>query len=209
MVKQVTHCFEEKLKEAIAQIEAKSPIEIVPVIVKRASAYTAWSYVYGFIFAYLPARLAAGSLPIWSVWSLFIDALFWFTLGTAIAFVLRSRSVFSMLIPVDLKHERALQLSESLFLNEGVHETKDRLGVLIAVFEFEKSVVVLADKGFSPHIESEYWSKLGKTLAQDFNRKKPGDEFFQALNEIEETIIPHFPHRSENTNEISDALRKK
>jgi len=209
MVNQITHDFEEKLKQVIAQIEAKSPIEIVPVIVKRASAYSAWSYVYGYIFAYLPARLIASSLPLWSLWTLLLDALIWFALGAAIAFVLRRLSILSLLIPLDLKHERSLQLSESLFLNEGVHETKDRLGVLIAVFEFEKSVVVLADKGFAPHVKSEYWSNLGKTLAQDFNRKRAGDEFFQALKEIEETVIPKFPHRGENTNEISDDLRKK
>ncbi len=209
MVSKITLNFEEKLKDVIEKIEAQSPIEIVPVIVKKASAYTAWSYVYGYIAAYIPARIVASYLPLWSLWTLFLDAMIWIALGAAIAFVLRRLTLFSLLIPVELKHERALQLSESLFLNEGVHETKDRLGVLIAVFEFEKSVIVLADKGFSPHVTSEYWSNLGKILAQDFNRNKAGDEFFQALKEIEKTVMPHFPNKGENTNEISDSLRKK
>ncbi len=205
----LTHDFEDKLKSFISTFEEKTPIEIVPIIIKKASSYTAWSYVYGFIASYMPARLISHYLPFWNLWTFIIDAFIWFFLGALFALVLRRVRFFSRLIPVGLKRERTMQMAESLFLNEGVHETRQRLGILIAVFEFEKAVLVLADRGFYPHVKSDYWTKLGATLAKDFDHEKPGDEFFEALHEIERDVAPHFKLEGENKNELSDKLRKK
>lgn len=205
----ITLDFETKLKAQIERIEAASALEIVPVIVQRASTYASSFLVSGLLLSYLPARLIANRLPVWGVTTYLIDLVVWFLLGVVFALSLGKAKIFARLIPQSLKRESTLQMAESLFLREGVIETKLRLGILIAVFEFEKSVIVLADKGFNGVVPSEYWKKLGVTLAQDFNRKRPGDEFFEALTEIEQQVAPKFKHDPNDTNELADDLRKR
>lgn len=205
----VTDDFEKKLKAHIEKLEDQSPIEIVPVHVKRASGYTAWSLVYGLALSYLPSQMIGIYFPFWGGGVILLDFVVWLLLGLFLGMILRSLNFFSLLIPSDFKRQRVEEMANSLFLREGVHETKDRLGILIAVFDFEKSSVILADKGFNEHIKPEYWSELGALLAKDFNRNKAGDEFLQALHDIEKKIAPHFKHSGENKNEISDDLRKR
>lgn len=202
--------FEEKLKAHIAEIEAKSPVELVPVIVKKADDYHAWSLVFGFVFAYFPASLLSRYLPIWSIYSVAVEGLMWILLGVFLAFVLRKApGLLSRLIPKPHLQEMALERAESLFLHEGVNETRERLGILIAVFEFEKAVIVLADRGFNGHVSPDYWPRLGSTLAREFSHDKPGDEFFQVLHEIEREIAPKFKVKGDNPDELSNELRRK
>ncbi|MEZ4815614.1 MAG: hypothetical protein R3A80_10480 [Bdellovibrionota bacterium] len=201
--------FEEKLKAYISEIEDKSPIEIVPVIVKKADSYTKVSFVGGLLLAYMPSLFLASFLPLWDSLVYGIDFAIWFFLSLLFSFVLRKLPFFSFFVPKFIQQQKVLQKAESLFLHEGVFETQERLGILVAVFEFERSVMVLADKGFNGHVESGYWSKLGATLANDFNHKNYGEEFFKALREIDREITPKFKHSGDNPNELSDDLRKR
>jgi uncharacterized membrane protein len=205
----LTDEFEKKLKSQIESIESKSPIEIVPAIIEKASDYTSWSIILGLILAYVPSRMIAHGLPIWSSYVLLLDALIWLVLGFFIAFVLRKLGLYTYLAPKSLLQMKAVEKAESIFLREGIFETKKRIGILIAVFQAEKSVIVLADKGFNDLVAKDYWARLGATLAKDFNCNKPGDEFFEALKEIEHNVAPKFKLDGENPNELSDDLRKK
>ncbi len=205
----ITTEFEAKLKSYIEEVESKSPIEIVPVVIKKSASYTQSSIIWGMVLSYIPVLLYSHYIPFWGSMTLSLDCFLWLSLSFLIAFILRRAPFFNKLLPRSLMHKRCMQMAESLFLSEGVFETHQRLGILITVFEFEKTVLVLADKGFNEHIAKDYWPKLGATLAKDFNRAKVGDEFFEALKEIQRDIAPHFKITGENPNELSDELRKK
>lgn len=202
--------FEKLLGERIQKIEGKSSLEIVPVIVKKASSYFAWSLVHGLVLSYLitdSLSYTKFQIPNFSIAGPIVFVL----LGLLIGFTIRHLKIFRFLIPNKTKQERALTMLHALFANEGVFETKKRLGILVVVFEFEKIVLVMADKGFNSTVEPKFWNELGIKLASDFNSKNPGNEFFEALDSIEKEIVPKIkvPENSVHENELSDHLRKR
>ena len=211
MVNKTTEIFEKKLQVAIEEIESQSHIEIVPVITQRASNYYAWSLVFGLVTSFVILLFA--KFFFWNLWhslSFVYDLPVFVLLGYLLAYLIRQSPLFRFLVPRNLQRQRTVTQSEAYFATERVFETKHRLGILICVFEFEQTVLVFADKGFEGIVESDFWRKLGVTLAKNFDAKNPGEEFIEALFEIKSKILPHFDSvKDAHTNELPDNLRKK
>jgi uncharacterized membrane protein len=211
MVNKITETFEKKLQVAIDEIESQSHIEIVPVISKRASNYYAWSLVFGLITSF--TLLLIVKFFFWNFWhslSFVYDLPVFILLGYFFAYLIRQSPLFRFLVPRNLQQQRVITQSEAYFATERVFDTKNRLGILICVFEFEQMALVFADKGFDGIVENDFWKNLGGTLAKNFDTQNPGEEFIEALFEIKNKVLPHFNSVEDaHVSELPDHLRKK
>ena len=111
----ITKEFEAKLKSYIEDIESKSPIEIVPIIVKKSASYTQSSIIWGMVLSYIPVLLYSHYIPVWGTMTLSMDCFLWLTLSFLIAFVLRRAPFFNKLLPQSLMQKRCMQMAESRF----------------------------------------------------------------------------------------------
>lgn len=202
--------FAPALKKRISEIEAVSAIEIVPVHFKKAKSYLEWTLFCSAILSYLIYELLWFYVgDAWLAWTLYMKALSFICFFLSFCFIFKKTNLLCYFIPKHILWEACSTLASLTFLREGIFETRDRSGILICVFEFEKKVIVLADKGFHDLVEENYWKTLAQKLAQDFNRHKVGNEFFEALTYLEKEIAPHFPRRIDDTNELKDDLVRK
>lgn len=201
---QVSKEFQSKIKERIQEIEKKTSVEFVPVIVSECSEY---------LFFRLMICFQMTAIAVLLLWRYGEGAHFWLgafvAVGVAVlTFLLVSwRPLLTRILPQRLKHAETEDAAYRVFLKEEIFLTKERTGVLIFISELEKSVFLLADKGLREKVPDREWKELGEILARDFKKKSAGQTFLEALNSLATRLAPHFPPREVNLNELPDELR--
>jgi len=91
-----------------------------------------------------------------------------------------------------LKHFRAL----------GMHETKDKTGVLIFLCVRDRAFHIVADEGIHTKIHQEYWDALAETMARHFKTEKFCEGICYAVKEIGVLLAKEFPIAEGDTNEL-------
>jgi putative membrane protein len=204
-MKWITEDFQKNLGEKIKSFESKTSIEVVPVVAARSSSYL-WPRLFLalanaviFHFSYSSMTLAAYT---WTNFFIFLGFFVFFF------FLWNFSPLFRWVFPNNLMMREVEKKALQSFCMEEVFNTRARTGILVFVSILEHKVFVLADKGFTGKVQSDFWPKLGMELAKDFSAHKPGESFFQALEKFIQEVAPHFPANPENPNELPDTLRR-
>ncbi|MBP7844083.1 MAG: hypothetical protein KA116_04660 [Proteobacteria bacterium] len=199
--------FKKKLEEQIQLIENESAVEIVPVFVERSSDYIDFRRFYALLlmllFLLMERFLPVGSGSIFSDWGLA-------TLLSTLAFFFWDYCPQYLLpaIPKEERFKRVYQGANASFVKNEVFATRQRSGILIYISLLEKSVLILADKGFKNKVPDTLWTELSQSLAQDFDAENPGHSFFKALDSFKGKFQSIFPREADDPNELPDNLRE-
>jgi putative membrane protein len=202
-----TEGLQARVKTKIEELESKTSVEFVPVIVERSNSY----FLFRLTCCALTA-LAAQSL-IHAFGGISESHLLNTTLSLAVgllAFPFFSMPpVFRFLAPKRLRQIEVEEGAQLAFLREQVFQTQARTGVLIYISELEHEVFVLADHGLLKVMSPEEWSQIGSQLAQELAHSTAETLVFTSLDLVAQRLAEHFPARSNNENEISNELREK
>lgn len=196
--------FLDVVRGRIQELERKTSVEFVPVMVERSATY-AW--VSGLVFVVF--FIVTNELLLW----LSVDLTSWqrlpmsFSAGALLGLLSNRTSICRWIVSPHEMNEEVEEMAHRVFLKEEVFATKARSGLLLLVSKLERKVFLLADKGLLAVMPGDYWKDLGMRLAADFNAKKPGETFLSALNELAPQLSEKFPPASENLNELSDHVR--
>jgi len=199
-----TKLFIQRIEEKIADLESKSAVEIVPVLVERSAHYYEMRIVWGLTFLFLSRELFS-LLGHWDVWTQALGCILVFSLSQLLFLW---PAFLRFFVPKRLRNFEVQETAHLCFLKEEIFATKNRTGLLIFISELEKGVFVLADKGLTAQFPSQYWAELGLKLAKDFSSNKAGDVFLEAIAEISPKLIQDFPVKDQDSNELSNNLRR-
>jgi putative membrane protein len=204
--KLVPDAFRRKLEDEIALIEKESSVEIVPVFLKASSSYVGFRRFYSlilFILLLLVERLfhlaPASILLEWGIPLLFSMGAFFYWEYYPEHLV--------PLVPQGQRWAKVQRRAREAFFEHEVFNTRARSGILIYVSFLEKSVLLLADKGFQAHIPEKVWMELSEQLAADFDAENPGHSFLRALDSFRGKFAQSFPRSENDRNELHDKLR--
>lgn len=204
-----------RVRAAIADVEARTSGEIVPVLVDRSDAYdvavwrgAAGAAVLGLAVALLVLQLYSGWGLGWlfSAWGTAIVAL---TAGTAGAFAtafvpaLRRRLAGENHL-AERVHDRALRA----FVEEEVFDTRDRTGILLFVSLFEHRIEVVGDAGINRLVEEDEWVDVVDRVREGLRRGRLADGLIDALGRCGDLLERRGVEiRPDDTNELSDDVR--
>jgi putative membrane protein len=93
------------------------------------------------------------------------------------------------------------------FTASGLHETRDRTGVLVYISELERRVQILADSGIHGKAGEPYWKDLVTEIVTGIRRGKACEALIAAIGRMGEKLGEHFPPRPDDTNELSNEVR--
>lgn len=146
-----------QVAEAIAEVERHTDAELVTVLARSADDY---AYV-PLIWASLLALLIPGLLYYITGWFSAHGLLLtqWLTF-IVLCLVLRLPLFTSRLVPRRVRHWRASNLARRQFLEQNLHRTAGRTGVLIFVSEAERYVEILVDDGIAERLGDEAWEAI-------------------------------------------------
>ncbi|KJF99268.1 TPM domain-containing protein [Photobacterium leiognathi] len=192
----------ETISQTIGDIEKTTDAELMTVVATQADDYyfvpTLWAAI---IALFIPALL--NFTPFW----LELNDILMCQLAGFIVFTLLFRipAIKYRLVPKSVKHHRANLVAREQFLANGIHRTKQHLGVMIFVCEAEHYVEIITDYGISEHISNEAWSSIVSDFTHNVRDGKTYEGFLQCLEQSSKLLANAYP-LTEAKNELPNCL---
>jgi putative membrane protein len=190
------------LLEAVRAVESRSSAEVVvtvrPWAGSQAGADLGWALGAG---AVTLALVVFGPWPI-STPALFLDPAF-----AALLAFLCSRAfpaLRRLVTPRRLRDERVREAAAALFHEKGVHQTRDRTGLLVHVSLLERAVVVLPDLGVAEAVEEPAWEAAVERLRAVVGGGGDAAALAAQLAALGEVLEPALPRSADDVNELAD-----
>ena len=195
---------QQKIEAAVKKAETKTSGEIVPMVVNSSYEYPRAELIGGGTLA-----LAVGLLFSWAVGG---ESIWWFLPAFIVGFF-----VFQLLIRnlPDLKRkmihpeEFDIEVREKAlvsFVEQGLHETRDKTGILILISLFERRVQVLADSGINAKVPENTWDEIVSIITQGLKTGTSCDAICQAVERCGELLQNQFPIKADDTDELPNLV---
>ena len=180
----------DRLEDLVRDLEATTDAEVVLVLARRAD-----NYLYA---PTLVAAIAGMLIPLISIyWPFWLDTnelvFVQATVFICLALLFRIPVLQRRLIPKRTKFFRASNLAMRHFLAEGVHTTKNNLGIMIFVSEFERYIEIIADHGITKKIGDDTWSKAVDLAIPLLQQNNAFNAFTSVLREVGGILQDRFP----------------
>jgi putative membrane protein len=196
----------ERVKAAVQAAEARTSGQIVPAVVERSGHYPEAGLTGAIVMAAIVTALALLSDRDVGMTRLVLIQIGGLALGLALVATFRplERLLAGRNALTDAVHARAVRA----FAEHDLYRTADATGVLLFASLFERSVVVLGDRGIDAKMGPEGWNKAVATLVDALRRGQPAEGFCAAIALVGDRLAEHFPRRaSGSSNELPDELR--
>ncbi len=199
-----------EIEKAVAEAEATTTGEIVPMIVCRSSAIRSVpSYIFIFLFMlfnilmdviYQNQILGSLNLIIW----LYVLGVFSIV---PISYVLGRWGVLQRVLihPLD-RDQQSLLRAKNEFYELGLNKTDGSTAILLFVSVIDHEVIILSDKGINDKINPESWEQIKDQMISDLKNKNMGQGFIKAVQTCGEILKPHFPVLVSDNNELPNRL---
>ncbi len=102
-------------------------------------------------------------------------------------------------------NERKLSLPDlslSEFHRLGMHNTKERTGVLILLLISERKFHIMADEGIHRKVEEGTWDRIAASMSTQFKEGHFGRGLCDAVETVGAELRKHFPRSTDDTNEL-------
>lgn len=88
----------------------------------------------------------------------------------------------------------------------GMHKTELRNGVLFYFATTDRRFAVIGDKGINDIVKQGFWDDIVSTIKSAFAAGTPIDGICASIALCGEKLREHFPHQSDDVNELSDIV---
>ena len=190
----------QKITDAVAAAEKGTAGEIVVVVAERSGTY---------VGARAAIALAITTLVAFAAALLDADAT-WVALGFPIVFVATMAvtgvgAVARAIVPRGALEAEALRGARVAFVARGVHQTKDRCGVLVYLSLLEHCVYVVGDAGIHDVVGGDGWKAY---VGRIVGAMKAGqlEGVAAVVADIGAVLGRHFPRAADDKNELPDAV---
>ncbi|MEA2840733.1 MAG: putative rane protein [Methylobacteriaceae bacterium] len=178
-----------RIAEAIRAAEANTSGEIVCVLARSSSEYTAAPVLVGATLALL-VPWAFVLLTQWSVQRILIAQLIIFVLATLIC---ASTPIGMTLVPRRIKRTRAHRAAMEQFHARGLGRLESRAGVLIFVSLAERYARIVVDDHLSTKVHVREWRAAVDALTSHVKDGRVGKGFVAAIARCGAVLAEHAP----------------
>jgi putative membrane protein len=196
---------EQRIEEAIAEVERTTASEIVVVTVPASDSYHDVRLLYAAACAPAVAALCHAAWP-----ELHVPWLLWLQLPVAIVVMLASAApgLVRLLVPASRMSAAAERRAHEEFLRQSIFATRERTGLLILLSELERRVVILGDKGIHAHVQDAGWNEHVKQIVRAIHDGDPARGVCDVIRAMGGILAEKLPVRPDDRNELPDAVRR-
>jgi putative membrane protein len=195
-----------RIEAVVTDVEKRTSGEIVVVSVAASDDYAELRWLFAF------AMGIVGAVSVHVAWpELEASWLFWIEIFVMIpSFLLTGFApLLRRLIPRARAMESVERRARESFFEHDVFETRERTGVLIFVSELEHRVAILGDKGIDAQVHKEGWEHHIDTIITAIRSQRAGEGLCTVIAELGEVLAAHMPARSDDTNELPNAVKQE
>lgn len=193
-----------KIEAAVKAAEAKTSGEIVPMVVSASYEYPRAELIGGGTLA-----LATGLLVSWAVGG---ESIWWFLPVFIVTFFLFQQLIRNLpglkrkLINPDELTEEVREKALVSFVEQGLHETRDKTGILILISLFERRVQVLADSGINAKVPEHTWDEIVEMIIAGLKSDDACNAVCKAVERCGSLLETNFPIKHDDTNELPNLI---
>jgi putative membrane protein len=92
------------------------------------------------------------------------------------------------------------------FYRNGLHNTRDRTGVLIFISVFERKAFVLADEGINAKVDTAVWKDVVDLVVSAIKQRRQAEGICKAVRRCGQLIQEHFPIKKDDTDELGNLI---
>jgi len=194
----------QQIEAAVKAAEAKTSGEIVPLLVEAS-----YEYPRAELIGAGSLGLAVGLLGSWAFGG---DSIWWFLpifAGSFLVFqqlIQRLPGLKRKLIHPEEMEIEVREKALTSFLEHGLHETRDRTGILILISLFERRVQVLADSGINAKVPPRTWDELVELITSGLQRGEACGAICRAVERCGELLQEHFPIKADDSDELPNLI---
>lgn len=196
----LTQQDQEKISATIAAVESKTAGEVVVAVVGQSDDYAQIRYTAAFCMTIVTAWLA-NHAPLGALGEYLIPLqLPVFLLWVQIT---KIPAITRFLVKKE-SSERTRERAMRMFIERGIHNTRDQSGLLLMLSELEHQVVILGDAGIHAKVGDTGWEAYVGRIVQGLKSGQAASSIVGVLEELGATLATHFPPRDDDTNELSN-----
>jgi len=205
----------ERITEAVRAAEARSAVEIMPVVAAASGRYDRAEDLVGLWCAGTAVVVAAYLLPAdepgawggvqgWQPWILLAALLLAFIAGAALASrVFWLRRLFA---PAAQQKDEVAQRAQACFFDSRTHHTAGASGLLIYVSLGEHRAVLLGDRAVVEAVGQERIEEWCRALTADIRRSGLSEAICASIARAGEELAAKLPRQEDDVNELDDAV---
>ncbi len=192
-----------RIARAIQEAESRTAGEIVTIIAREADDYPFLPLLWAAGAALLtPLPLVLLDLPLSALQIYQIQIVVFLGLGL----LTRWRPLKMRLIPRSVKRQRAGRLARAQFVEQGLHHTEGRSGIMIFVSVAERYVEIMADQGINDRVPPGSWDGIVRDFVAKVRAKQTAEAFVLAVERCGALLAEHFPAEPRNPDELPNHL---
>jgi putative membrane protein len=195
---------QENIELAVKQAESQTSGEIVPMIVDSS-----YDYQRAELIGAGTVALATGLIVSWLFGE---ESIWWFLPVFIIGFPIFQRIIRCLpnlkrkLIHPDELTAEVKEKAVVSFIEQGLHETRDRTGILILISLFEHRVQVLADSGINAKVPPHTWDEIVAVITEGLQKDNTASAVCQAVERCGELLQEHFPRKHDDEDELPNLI---
>ena len=190
-----------EIADAIAKAETTNSGEIVAVLTKASDGYYYIPLMWAALFALLiPATINLFHIELFYGWQ-YESQLIAFV---CMALLFRWRPIKLWLVPKYVQQQRCHRMAMQQFVEQNIHDTEARTGILFFVSVAEHYVEIIADEGINQTVDKATWENIVQLFTDKVKKSEVKEGFLQAIDECERILIEHIPAVKDNKNELSN-----
>lgn len=188
--------------KAIKAIEEASAIEVVIAVRRTSAGYRHANAIVALLvaFAALAAMLFADHT--FSTPSILIDP--FVAAAIAAGLVELAPAIKRVLTPLRMRDHEVRKAARATFVERGVHNTRDRSGLLVYLSWLEQRAVVIPDSGLDHVLPADALATVERTLTAAIGHG--GAAVAHELETVISKLAPGMPRRPDDQNELPDAI---
>ena len=194
----------QRIETAVKAAESKTSGEIVPMLVDCSYEYPRAELIGAGTLA-----LALGLLVSWAIGG---ESIWWFLPVSVVSFIVFQQLIRKLptlkrkLIHPDELNAEVREKALVSFVEQGLHETRDKTGILILISLFERRVQVLADSGINAKVPENTWEEIVEIITTGLKTDTTCDAVCRAVKRCGELLQTHFPIKADDTNELPNLI---
>ncbi|MCD6177641.1 MAG: TPM domain-containing protein, partial [Candidatus Cloacimonetes bacterium] len=115
-------------------------------------------------------------------------------------------SIDRLIVPKKIRQQKVQERAIRYFMQSGVYNTKDRIGILIFISIMERRVELLADSGINEKIPEEKWQNIVDNIITGIKQKNIAIHLTESISKCGDLLAEHFPIQANDKNELTDDI---
>ncbi|MDD5284388.1 MAG: TPM domain-containing protein [Desulfuromonadaceae bacterium] len=194
------------VQAAVRTTESQTSGEIVPMLVSESNDYREAASQAASLISVTIALAISIAIQDTSIWFFLPMA---FILYFPVSAGVRRWPLLKLAFtPAVVVNEAVRLRAIRAFYERGLHRTREENGILIFISLLERKVWILGDRGINAVIPSERWNSLASALSRGIRDGRMAESMVTTITEAGTILREHFPHRTDDTNELPDLLEE-